>query len=346
MKFSEDKKQAVIRYILEKITQDDPHVTKTVSETMGINQNTVHGYITELIDKGVLRRAKRGRYELVREQYTFCLERDKGDLDSDLYAYEKYLAPLLRDEPKNVREIWAYAFTEMMNNVMDHSLASQVHIRVDRDLVNTSVIISDNGIGIFRKLQEHFGFSSTEEAICELFKGKLTTDSANHSGEGIFFLSRMMDDFIILSDGKVFCIDKYEESVLTDIKEFSVPGTSVYMRLSNTSNKTAAEIFDRYADPDSGFTKTSIPLKNIYDSSPVSRSQAKRLCNRMDRFEEVTLDFDGLDWMGQGFAHQLFVVFQQEHPQIRLLPIHMSAPVEKMYRHVLSGNEVKSSTDQ
>ena len=102
MKFTEEKKQAVLRYILEKISQQDPRVTKTVSETMNINQNTVHSYITELIEQGVIRRVKRGQYELVRKQYKFCLERSKGDLDSDLYAYQKYLAPIIQDEPKNV----------------------------------------------------------------------------------------------------------------------------------------------------------------------------------------------------------------------------------------------------
>lgn len=336
MRFTEEKKQAVLSYILEKITQQDPRVTKTVSETMGINQNTVHSYITELINQGIIKRTKRGQYELVRKRYDFCLERSKGDLDSDFYAYQKHLAPIIHDDPRNVQEIWAYAFSEMVNNVMDHSLASEAHIRVYRDSVSTAVIIADNGVGIFRKLQEHFGFPSAEEAICELFKGKLTTDSVNHSGEGIFFSSRMMDDFFILSDGKVFCIDKYDESILADLSEF-VRGTCVYMSLSNSSNKDTAAIFDRYADADSGFTKTRIPLKNIYDSSPVSRSQAKRLCNRMDRFEEVTLDFDGLEWMGQGFAHQLFVVFKHEHPEIRLLPENMNAAVEKMYLHVLSG---------
>ena len=164
MKFTEEKKQAVLRYILEKISQQDPRITKTVSETMDINQNTVHSYISELIDQGVIRRVKRGQYELVRKQYKFCLERSKGDLDSDLYAYQKYLAPIIQDEPKNVQGIWAYAFTEMINNVMDHSLASEVHIRIDRDPVNTSVIISDNGVGIFHKLQEHFGVPTAEEA--------------------------------------------------------------------------------------------------------------------------------------------------------------------------------------
>ena len=44
--------------------------------------------------------------------------------------------------------------------------------------------------------------------------------------------------------------------------------------------------------------------------------------------------FDGISWMGQGFAHQIFVVFQNEHPDIRLIPKNMNADVEKMYRHV------------
>ena len=337
MRFSEEKKNAVIRYILEKITQHDASVTKTVSEAMGINQNTVHSYITELIDQGVIRRTKRGQYELVRQKYEYRLERSRGELNSDIYAYQHCLEGLIRDEAKNVQEIWAYVFSEMFNNVIDHSGASEARICIIRDPVSTEVILSDNGVGIFRKIKEYFRFESLDEAIGELFKGKLTTDRANHSGEGIFFSSRMMDDFLILSDGKVFSMNKYEESRLSDMAEPAGTGTGIYMRLSNTSNKKASEIFDRYADVDNGFTKTSIPLKNIFDSSPVSRSQAKRICNRLDSFEEITLDFDGIEWMGQGFAHQIFVVFALEHPQIRLLPINMNRDVEKMYRHVLAG---------
>lgn len=58
----------------------------------------------------------------------------------------------------------------------------------------------------------------------------------------------------------------------------------------------------------------------------------------MDRFEEVTLDFDGLEWMGQGFAHQLLLSFSVSIPRSASLPVNMSAPVEKMYRHVLAGD--------
>ena len=78
-----------------------------------------------------------------------------------------------------------------------------------------------------------------------------------------------------------------------------------------------------------------ILMKNMFTTSPVSRSQAKHICNRLEKFQEITLDFEGLSWMGQGFAHQLFVVFANEHPDIELLPIHMNEDVTKMYNHVM-----------
>jgi len=81
---------------------------------------------------------------------------------------------------------------------------------------------------------------------------------------------------------------------------------------------------------------TRIPLKNIFDAAPVSRSQAKKICNRLEKFQEVELDFEDLDWMGQGFAHQIFVVFEKTNPQIKIVPINMSEAVAKMYNHVIN----------
>ena len=107
------------------------------------------------------------------------------------------------------------------------------------------------------------------------------------------------------------------------------------MSLSNFTHKKPKEVFDLYADIEGGFIKTRIPMKNVFDSSPVSRSQAKRICNRLEKFKEVLLDFDGVQWMGQGFAHQLFVVFANQHPDIRLIPINMNEDITKMHLHVI-----------
>ena len=81
----------------------------------------------------------------------------------------------------------------------------------------------------------------------------------------------------------------------------------------------------------------SVPVRNIFDDFPVSRSQARRLCHRFENFLEVELDFTGIDEIGQAFAHEIFVVFQNAHKDVRLVPTHMSRDVERMIHHVKQG---------
>ena len=334
MKFSNEKKNSIQLYILEKIQARTPNIARYVSEQLNISRNTVHSYLSQMLEDGMIKKAGRGNYQLVTKREKYILERQKGDLDHDTYAYDAFLYPLIKHLPSNIDHIWSYGMSEMVNNVIDHSEAEHLAVIIEQNYLSTAVILIDDGIGIFKKIKDHFSLANLDEAICELFKGKLTTDAENHSGEGIFFTSKMMDQFFIYSDGKVFAATKYEDSEIFDLPNNS-GGTAVFMSLSNFTTKKTAEIFDIYAGNDIGFTKTQIPLKNIFDKAPVSRSQAKRICNRLDQFKEVVLDFDGIAWMGQGFAHQLFVVYANAHPEIMLHPINMVSDVEKMYQHVI-----------
>lgn len=337
MKLNEEAKQIILHYILDKISSEAEDLSKSVCEAFNISVNTFHKYINELIDAGTIEKVKRGKYRLITQTYERTFRRSLGELISDTLPYEECLEKHIAMFPKNVQHIWAYAISEMVNNVMDHSEAEEMKMTVKIDHLKTTVIIEDNGVGIFEKIKKHFDLPSLDEAICELFKGKLTTDASNHSGEGIFFTSKMMDDFYIISNRKIFTTSKYEISQILN-EGNNVSGTLIYMSLSNFTKKTAKDIFDTYADVDNGFTKTRIPMKNIFDSAPVSRSQAKRICNRLEQFEEVVLDFDEIEWMGQGFAHQIFVVFKKNNTKTRLLVENMSENVKKMYDHVIYTN--------
>ena len=332
MKFSAEKKKAIVQYILEKVAEGGEGLSRRVAETFGISQNTVHLYLSSLLEEGILTKGKRGEYTLTQNSFTHTLSRSAGELASDTYVYEKLLLPHIGDLPDNAKHIWNYAVSEMVNNVIDHSGAEHLYVFIGQDRLFTRMAITDDGIGIFRKIKEHFALADLDEAIGELFKGKLTTDAANHSGEGIFFTSRIMDTFLISSDGKVFTTTKFEEDEISELDR-PTEGTCVYMALSNTTQKEIRDVFDMYSDSEGAFSKTSLVMKNFFDSAPVSRSQAKRVCMRLEQFEEVTFDFTGIEWMGQGFAHQLFVVFQNAHPQIKLIPINMCADVQKMYDH-------------
>ncbi len=335
MKYSDEKKKAIRSYILEKIADKAEGLSLVVAGAFEISTNTVHTYINDLVEEGIIKKQKRGEYELVSRQEDYDFSRSKGELETDTHAYDVCLDKQLAHLPENVRHIWFYAVSEMVNNVIDHSDAENMHVRVLVNHLKTTVTITDDGVGIFEKLKNHFSLPGLDEAICELFKGKLTTDKENHSGEGVFFTSKMMDSFSIISGGKVFTTTKYDNDGVGSCSQ-GKSGTSVIMELSNFTNKSAKDIFDAYSDTDGAFTTTRIPLKNIFDQAPVSRSQAKRICNRLDEFEEVILDFNGVPWMGQGFAHQIFVVYAKAHSEISIKAENMNESVLGMYKHVLN----------
>lgn len=334
MKFTADKKQAIILYILEKIERGDKRISASVIDNFKINEATFYKYINELLEEKIIEKTARGQYQLSAKKYIYHLKRDNGDLNRDTIAYDKCLYKHVKGYGSNVEQIWAYTFSEMTNNVMDHSGALNMEVIVEQNHMTTTVWLMDDGIGIFRKIRDFFQLDSIDDAIDELFKGKTTTDPKNHSGEGIFFSSRMMDEFSIFSDDRVFSHDKYDQNVIRAEKFPFKTGTSVMMRLSNNSKRKPWEIFSRFENEEGEFDKTEIRMKMIFESSPVSRSQAKRLCNGLDRFRRVVLDFEDIEWMGQGFADQMFRVFNAEHPEITVTPINMNEDINKMYRHV------------
>ena len=336
MKFTAEKKQIIITYILEKIKNHEPGLSSAVISNFHINEATFYKYINELLAEKIIQKTARGKYKLSNNTCQYHVTRKSGDLDWDTIAYEKYLYPHIREFERNVEHIWSYVFTEMTNNVIEHSGAENMDIIVEQNALATTVWMIDDGIGIFKKIKEYFKLSSIDDAVAELFKGKITTDARNHSGEGIFFSSRMMDDFCIVSDGRIFSHNRYDQDTLRSLNMPFKTGTAVMLKLSNHSRKTPQEIFSRYENPDGEFDKTEIKLKMIFESSPVSRSQAKRLCNGLSRFKTIILDFESVEWMGQGFADQIFRVFANEHPQITLSPINMCGDIQKMYRHVTS----------
>ena len=190
-----------------------------------------------------------------------------------------------------------------------------------------------------------------DEAVAELFAGKFTTDRRNHSGEGIFFTSRAVDYFGIISDNKFFSHTRYNDYYYDDLEKLMGEGnifdggTIVCMEVLNNTSKELRDIMDKYSNQDRGFYKTSIPLVEIFpNGNPVSRSEAKRLGSLIERFEEASLDFKNIETVGQGFTHELFVVFQKNHPDVVLNYENANDNVKYMIQRVLITDK-KSNKD-
>jgi len=98
--------------------------------------------------------------------------------------------PLLKNLPENVRSLFTYAFSEMLNNAIDHSTSIRIGIEVSIQKKRLSFIVNDSGIGVFRNIMQKRNLKSELETIQDLMKGKTTTMPESHSGEGIFFTSK------------------------------------------------------------------------------------------------------------------------------------------------------------
>ena len=167
-------------------------------------------------------------------------------------------------------------------------------------------------------------------AIFELSKGKLTTDPRHHTGEGIFFASRMFDGFDILSGGVYFSHDfSHDEDWLLERRN-PMDGTVVLMKLNNHTSRTMREIFDRFTGDDDDRTVVPVQLAQYGNDKLISRSQAKRVLTRVDLFRTVFLDFRNVPTIGPAFADEVFRIFPREHPNVILTPIRANSEIKRM----------------
>jgi hypothetical protein len=322
-------------YILSNIEKHPSEIARMVAEKFAISRQAANKHLQKLVAENVLSitgNTKSRVYSLtpqVNVSLTFFL-RDKLS-ENDVWQLD--IKPALGVLPDNVLNIWHYCFTEMFNNVIDHSSAEAVRVGIKKSAVATQIIIEDDGIGIFKKIQAKLDLLDERHAVLELAKGKFTTDPANHSGEGIFFSSRACDDYNIFS-GDVYFTHEFgskEDWILESIQP--VKGTAVIMKLNNHTSRKLKKVFDQYASGDDyGFNKTVVPVKltQYGDDALVSRSQAKRLLNRIDLFKTVVFDFKGVESVGQAFADEIFRVFANQHPQITILEINANQEVKNM----------------
>ena len=337
-----ERGEEIRRFILNHVVKHPAAVSKLAAEYFGISRQAVNKHLQKLTAEGAISETGHTRnrsYKLTplvewRKEYKIS-----SDLAEDL-VWSGDVRPALGQLPENVMDIWHYGFTEMFNNAIDHSDGSRIIVRIRKTAISAEMVLSDNGIGIFKKIQEALHLLDERHAILELAKGKLTTDPKNHSGEGIFFTSRMFDHFDILSGG-VFFTHKFGDDMgwLLERDKFR-HGTSVWMEINNHSARTEVKIFDRYSTGDDyGFNKTIVPVRlaQYGEDKLISRSQAKRVLARVELFKYIIFDFDGVIAIGQAFADEIFRVFARRHPEIILSAVKANSSVKRMIDRARTG---------
>ncbi len=335
--------ERVRSYILEHVSSAPRDIARKTAEHFGITRQAVNKHISHLVTERALVEEGNTRsrtYKLCPLAELHKVYELATGLEEDV-VWRADIASFLEQMPSNVVDIWRYGFTEMFNNAVDHSNGTHISVKLTKTATTTEVCVYDNGIGIFKKIKHALNLLDERHAVLELAKGKLTTDPRNHTGEGIFFSSRMFDQYQILASGTYFSHNYGQESDWVLEQKNPAEGTAVFMKLNNHTARTTHKVYAQFQSGDElTFSKTIVPVRlaQYGNDKLVSRSQAKRLLARVDRFKTVIMDFEEVTAIGQAFADEIFRVFRNSHPNIDLYAINAVADVQDLISRAETSN--------
>ena len=337
--------------IVNRLSSGGTHFTvRDVTAQTDTSRQAVHRQLAQMVRAGVLQSQGKGRatnYQRVAvtpaavPARPVSFERSyarTGLAEDDVWRDVAATLPALNaPAARNARAVMAYALTEMVNNAIDHSGSPAVTVRAGNgagsghDLVWFEVV--DVGIGAFENVRAALGLADVLAGLQEISKGKRTTQPEQHTGEGIFFTSKMANQFELIANGLSWIVDNVRGDHAVGSAS-STSGTTVRFEVAVDRPEAPEEVFARYThDFEFDTTRTVVKLF-AYGVRFVSRSEAKRLLEGLDRFRHVILDFASVEAVGQGFADEVFRVWAQSHPTVTLRPENMSAPVAFMVGRV------------
>ncbi len=242
--------------------------------------------------------------------------------------------------PAPVQRMAQHAFTELLNNAIDHSGGTAVTVSMRQTPLQSQLLISDDGCGLFQRIEQSFDITDPALAMFELSKGKLTSAPDRHSGHGLFFTSQLADVFDIHANQAAFQSRAWETRRWRAGKPGAVagrPGTSIYLAISMDTQRTLDAVLRAHSANADGyaFERTRVPLHLIGEGLALaSRADAKRVAARLASFRCAELDFEGITDIGHGFADELFRVWRREHPSVELVPLAMRPQVAAMVQSV------------
>jgi biotin operon repressor len=334
-------KKSLLKYLKAR----QPASGRELTEAFGISRQAINKHLKGLIENGKV--CKEGTTKGT--VYTVHSAADKKDVSQKfrkryvLEGLEEHVVfnecetslQLRKNISHNVFDIVRYAFTEMMNNAIEHSESKPGDVEFFMNAYDCGFKIKDYGIGIFYSVFKKLSLPDESAAVGELLKGKTTTMKERHTGEGVFFTSKSGDHIIFRSHRAELVFDNKVKDVFMTARRFT-RGTEVSFRISRNSKRKLGDIFNLYApaEYEHRFEKTRVFVA-LYHKELMSRSEARRMLNGLDKFREIIIDFLGVRSIGQGFADEIFRVFRKVHPDIAVRVENLNPSLQPIIRHAI-----------
>lgn len=333
--------------ILEKAQEKGQIRTAQLSTAFGVSRQYVSMLIAQLVEeKSLVRIGSTRNAFYVLPEYAkahpeilpnkfFKRLKNTGLEEHKILAEIEEKFPQISELKEHIRNIFTFAFSEMLNNAIEHSDSRSISVEISVTDDNLWFIVSDSGVGVFRNVMQKKKLKSELEAVQDILKGKTTTIPKSHTGQGIFFTSKASDVFILDSFGLQMTVNNKTHDVTVKKIGVTKRGTRVIFRIKIDSHKHLSDVFKKYTnladESDYGFDKTEIRVK-LYTAGGVniSRSQARRILHGLEKFRIIVFDFDKVPMIGQAFADEIYRVFHNKYPNIELQETNINEAVKFM----------------
>lgn len=332
------KPDTIAEFLLRSVSAHPTDLVAVAMKEFGLTRPAIHAHLNQLIRSGQIQKTG-ARNKVVYHKTANKIERhwtEKiGSEGDENRIWESRFEPLVKKLRPNIQDVLHYSVSEMVNNAIDHSQGTDISLSYEETKETVTIHIGDDGVGLFKKISGALKLDDEREAILHLSKGKFTTDPKNHSGQGIFFTSRAVDEFAVQAGMLMYMRFRKESDWLFETEKQPQVGTLIRLVVDKRSDVKLAEVFKAFSeDEDPGFNKTHVmvELAKLQEENYVSRSQARRLILGLEKFEDVVLDFKRVRSVGQGFVDEVFRVFAEKNPSIKIKYINANADVDFMIR--------------
>ena len=312
-----------------------------VVEKTGASRRAAQAMLKRLVDAGWLRREggfRRPGYtpgalrQVVRSYPLYGLQED--------LPWQRDYAPNF-ELPPHVGRMVQHAFTELLNNAIDHSGGTSVTVSLRQTPTHVQLLVSDDGCGVFEKIAGTYDIADPNLAMLELSKGRLTTAPQEHTGRGLFFSSQLADVFDLHANGTAYQRRAWDSSGWRPGKALPRQGTSIYFAVALDTSRTLDQVLGAWSLDGSGiaFDRTIISLRLLAGPGQAldSRAQARRVTARLERFKRADIDFDGVPDIGHAFADELFRVFGLNHRAVELVPVNANKRILALIENARNG---------
>ncbi len=307
---------------------------RNVVGATGATRQAVHAQLHAMVDAGELVREGAGRsvrYRSVHPRRRFRY-RIAGLDESLVWEQVRAEVPELQGLPEAADRALHTAVVELVDNAISHSRGRHVEVLFRRAHERLILEVIDDGEGIFDHLAHENELADGMEALRQLTKGKLTTMPDEHSGEGLFLLSKIADFFEVESGGLLWMIDNELDDVGVSSAHVR-PGTRVLFEVDVRTGASLEAVFVQSSEAFE-LARRRVVVKLFETGNRfLSRSEAKKLLEGVERFRNVVIDFKGVEAVGQGFVDEMFRVWTSRHPNTRLHPVNMVPPIAFIVEH-------------